>query len=380
MTVALYNSIDIFIYSIIVLLVIVIHGLVHYKNLQLSSRYRMLLALSILVILILDLFSRVPLPFSKNTVYYTKYYLNFVYFIFQPLPISLGLMFLFSLFTEKRFSVKYHLLILIPFFAGCAIMIYSFFTGFVFYIDDNNVYHRGPGTIFFAVTNYSYIVPSFWFVIHNRDKIKRQIILIITSFTVIPAVGSFLQLCFYGIVTAWPSFVLALLIIFIFVEGRRSDRDYLTGLLNRQSFDARIHIRIDQYNRRGSFTFVVIDLNKFKVINDTYGHAAGDEVLQSVSLILSHSISMSDIAARYGGDEFVLLLELTDKHTVKKIISRIEKNLDAWNVKSEKPFAVSLSAGFAVYNPDVHNGFDGLFKEADSMMFKEKNKKSKDLT
>ena len=49
-------------------------------------------------------------------------------------------------------------------------------------------------------------------------------------------------------------------------------------------------------------------------------------------------------------------------------------------MKTEKPFTVSLSAGFAVYNPDVHNGFDGLFKEADSMMFKEKNKKSKGLT
>ncbi|HPX26881.1 MAG TPA: diguanylate cyclase [Treponemataceae bacterium] len=77
---------------------------------------------------------------------------------------------------------------------------------------------------------------------------------------------------------------------------------------------------------------------------------------------------------------FVLLLELTDKNTVKKIISRIEKNLDAWNVKSEKPFAVSLSAGFAVYNPDVHKGFAGLFKEADSVMFKEKNMKWKVLT
>jgi len=373
-TVAVYNSIDIFIYSIIILLVILFHGLVNYENLQLSARYRLLLALCILVILVLDLFTRIPLPFDKKTVYYLRYWLNFVYFVLQPLPVSLGLMFLFSLFSEKRYSLKYLLFFLTPFFAGCIVMAYSYFTGFAFYIDADNVYHRGPGTIFFALTNYSYIIPSVWFILHNRDKVKRQTLLIIISYTVIPAAGSFFQLCFYGIVTAWPSFVLALLIIFIFVEGRRSDRDYLTGLLNRQSFDARIHGRIGQYSRKGAFAFIIIDLNKFKSINDTYGHAAGDNVLQAVAVILSHSISLTDIAARYGGDEFVLLIESTDKQTVKKIIARIERNLAVWNFKSDNPFSITLSAGYAVFNPEKHKDYESLFKESDTMMFKIKEK------
>ena len=369
MSIDFYNSIDIIFFSCIILLVIIIHALINRENLQLSARYRTILAFIILVILLCDLVSRIHFPMDKQTEHIFRYILNFVYLVLQPLPVSLGLMYLFSLFREKRYSRSLLLIFLIPFFAGCAVMIYSIFTGFVFFIDENNIYHRGPGMFVFAITNYSFIIPSAWLVFHHRDIIKRQTILIIIAYSIIPTLGSLLQLLFYGIITAWPSFAVALFIIFIFIEGRRSDRDYLTGLLNRQSFDARIHGRIEQYNRKGSFSFVVIDLDKFKTINDTYGHDKGDEVLQTVGGILTHSVSVSDTVARYGGDEFVIIIESADKKIVENILERIDRNLSAWNDKNGNTFVLSLSAGYVIYDPGIHKGFEDLFRHADSIMF-----------
>ncbi len=369
MTFSLYTSADVLLFSAVILLIIIFHSLLHYDNLQLSARYRMLVSITILAIIILDFLSRLTLPFNTSVNYVILYCINFIYFILQPLPVSIGLMYLFSLFREKRFPVLYHLLFLIPFFSGCIVMMHSLFTDVIFFLDADNVYHRGPGMAIYAVINYSYIIPAVYLIIHNRDKVKRGTILVVIIYTIIPLAGSLFQLLFYGIITAWPSFTLALLLVFIFIEGRKSDRDYLTGLLNRQCFDARIYSRIEQFDKKGSFTLVVIDLNKFKSINDEFGHDQGDEALQAVSLILSHSVSPSDAAARYGGDEFILLLETADEGTVHKILQRIQKNLDEWNRKGDMPFTLSLSAGYAVYDPVKLKDYNSLFKCADEMMF-----------
>ncbi len=251
-------------------------------------------------------------------------------------------MYLFSLFHERRFSSAQRVLFFLPFIVGCALMAYSLFTGFVFTIDGTNAYRRGPGMVFLAAINYSYIVPAAILILKRRDAIKRRTLLIVIAYTVIPCAGSLLQLLFYGIITAWPSFVLALLVITVFLENRRSDRDYLTGLLNRQSFDARAYRRIEPRDSRGGFALVVIDLDRFKAINDAYGHDKGDEILQVAAGILTHSLSVNDTIARYGG-----------------------------------AYGLSMSAGYAILDPASGEGFDSLFRRADALMFEVKNARHK---
>lgn len=367
-----YNTIDILFFSFIILVIIISYSLVCYNNLQLAAKYRMFMAVSILVIVVLDFLSRIEFPFSKSVNHVILYIVNYVYFVLQPLPVCIGMMYFFSLFSEKRFSMRYYFILLLPFIAGCIVMIYSLFTDFVFYIDDNNMYNRGPGVLVYSFANYFYIIPALYVLIKHRDKVKRQILLVIIIYTLIPLVGSLAQLLNYGIITAWPAFTIALLLGFIFLERRKTERDYLTGLLNRQSFDVKAYSRIEQYDKKGSFALIVIDLNKFKFINDEFGHAEGDNVLQDAALILAHSISTSDIIARYGGDEFVILLETANAETVEKIIERIHHNFALWNIKKNLPFSLSLSAGYAIYDPKKHKDFSCLFDNADEMMFKMK--------
>ncbi len=372
-----FNSVDIIIFSLLILAVIIAHSLHRKESLSLSGRYRILLAASIFVILLCDLVPRFGFPPRWSGTYGVRYFFIFTYLLLQPLPVSLGLMYLFSLFRERRFTPGQHLLFLIPLFAGAVAMGYSLFTGFIFSLDGDNVYHRGPGMIVFAVINYSYIIPSAGLLIHYRDIIKRRTLLTVLLYTLIPCLGSFLQLRFYGIITAWPSFTLALLIVYLFLESRRSDRDYLTGLLNRQSFDARIHCRMEQYAKRGPFALIVVDLDKFKSINDQFGHDRGDEVLQAAGRILSQSLSAADTVARYGGDEFVIILETESESIVERVLQRIDHNVDAWNDSGENPFALSLSAGYGIYDPEVHRGFQDLFQQADGAMFESKKGNSK---
>lgn len=368
-----YNSVDISIYSVLILAVIIVHSISKTESLSLSGRYRILLALSIGAILLCDILASIHYPTDWSGTHLLKYLLFYVYFLLQPLPVSLGLMYLFSLFREKRFSVFQHFLFLIPVLVGSILMAVSLFTNFVFYIDADNIYHRGPGMFIFGIINYSYIIPSAGLVIYYRDRIKRRTLLSVIAFTMIPFIGSFLQLCYYGIITAWPSFTLALLIIYLFLESRKTDRDYLTGLLNRQSFEARVYGRIAQYDKKGAFTLVVADLDKFKQINDQLGHEKGDEVLQAAADILSQSLSASDTVARFGGDEFIMILETNSSNTVDKILARIDQNIGKWNHENDNSPMLSLSAGYAMYDPAKHQGYEDLFRQADMAMFEKKD-------
>ena len=372
MNVDFFNIIDVNIFSSIILLTIIINTNIHSKSLPLSARYRQMLACSLLAIFLMDSLTRVVTGSSGPAAHTANYIGNFIYFILQPLPVSLGLMYLFSIFREKRFSLRYHFLFLIPFFAGLLVMIYSSFTEFIFYIDDTNQYHRGPGMFIYAIINYSFAVPAFILSFHYRDIIKRRTLLIIIAYTIIPYIGSFLQLLYYGVVTAWPSFTLGVLITYVFLEVHNNERDYLTGLLNRHHFDIKINRRIRQFFKKGAFTLVVIDLNDFKSINDEFGHDKGDEILQAAGMLLSRSVSMTDTVARYGGDEFVLIMETSDETVVRTILERIDRNITIWNEKRKNREALSLSAGYVIYDPQIHSDYLALFRQADARMFENK--------
>ena len=381
MIISIYSSVDIILFSCIILLVLIFHAVLNRATLPVSARYRTLVAITVLIILLFDFFSRIRFPsgglnFNHGFAFVT----NFFYLVLQPLPVTFGLMYIFSLFREQRITGRNRVLFFIPFAVGCVAMLYSLFTGFVFYIDDNNIYHRGPGMIIFALTNYSFIIPAVGLIMHHRDTVKRQVLAVVISFTLIPVIGSLLQLLFYGLITAWPSFTIALLITFIFLEGRRNDRDYLTGLLNRQSFHAKINTRMEQYAKKGTFFLVVIDLDKFKLINDTYGHETGDEVLQLVSNVLFHSVAVQDTVARYGGDEFVMSIDSDNPMVMESVMMRIQSQLDTWNANNLYTFDLSLSAGFVTYNPKEHTCFEDLFRQADMMMFKVKDRKNANRT
>ncbi|MCX6004515.1 MAG: PAS domain S-box protein [Chloroflexi bacterium] len=150
--------------------------------------------------------------------------------------------------------------------------------------------------------------------------------------------------------------------------------DFLTGLPNRVLFNDRFEVGIAQAQRHNSVMAVLsLDVDKFKNVNDTLGHIAGDQLLKSVGKRLSSIVRSSDTVARIGGDEFLLLLQEIN-HT-EDIIRIADKILVAFNepfVIDDHALNVSASIGIAVY-PEDGDDLEALMKNSDAAMYNAKN-------
>ncbi len=143
-----------------------------------------------------------------------------------------------------------------------------------------------------------------------------------------------------------------------------AEHDPLTGLLNRGSFDSILDIFKKDNNQ---FALILIDVDNFKTVNDTYGHATGDIILKKVATLLSTTFRTIDHICRIGGDEFaVIMVEMNSElnHTIKDKIDEINKQLAISN--NGEPI-VSLSVGVAL--TDRKNPTDDIFKDSDKALY-----------
>lgn len=146
-------------------------------------------------------------------------------------------------------------------------------------------------------------------------------------------------------------------------------QDSLTGLGNRRYFDQQLKRAMHNANRHHSLVGLVLgDLNKFKVINDTFGHAAGDKVLQEFSNVLCQCIRDSDSVFRFGGDEFAILVENADENALNIIEHRISIALENNIVLNQYDLSCSLGATYMSRADDEHS----FFERADKALYRKK--------
>jgi diguanylate cyclase (GGDEF)-like protein len=151
--------------------------------------------------------------------------------------------------------------------------------------------------------------------------------------------------------------------------------DSLTGIPNRVELFNQANLLCKQSDMRGSkFAMIFIDLDNFKLINDQYGHNAGDEVLRVVSANLEYRLRTMDTIARMGGDEFVILLPgIENQQDCQKTISKIERAIaQPVTIGHNTELAIEASIGLAIY-PDDSRDIDQLCHIADQSMYIQKN-------
>ena len=149
--------------------------------------------------------------------------------------------------------------------------------------------------------------------------------------------------------------------------------DDLTGFFNKKAVVEIFNKKLLEVASKGTnLSFVVIDIDKLKHFNDTYGHLAGTELIRGVSNAITASIRKSDIASRYGGDEFLLVCVHTKPEDIKKVIDRIYNNVA--KVETGVAAAASVSTGYATMKDGVTT-FKQLFSLADKMVYEEKARK-----
>lgn len=144
--------------------------------------------------------------------------------------------------------------------------------------------------------------------------------------------------------------------------------DQLTGLYNRAYFEVEMY-RLES-SREYPVTLVSIDLDGLKLINDTMGHKRGDEQLKAFSVLLKKIFRRSDIIARIGGDEIIIILPRTDEKTAAKLVKRIQHVADKYNA-DQAGFPLSFSVGIASSN-GPEQSLEETFKKADDLMYKDK--------
>lgn len=149
--------------------------------------------------------------------------------------------------------------------------------------------------------------------------------------------------------------------------------DPLTGLANRTVFNGALEQAIAEAELTGGNAgLIILDLDHFKTCNDRLGHQAGDEVLKQVAEVLAHSVRADDLACRYGGDEFAIVLRRADAETCRAVAERASENVQSIGSAAARTLGgLSVSAGVAVYPVDGRTP-PALIRQADVAMYKEK--------
>jgi diguanylate cyclase (GGDEF)-like protein len=153
---------------------------------------------------------------------------------------------------------------------------------------------------------------------------------------------------------------------------QHSNLDTLTGLLNRRALHDVADTMFQRLQRNQlTFSMLFADLDKFKTVNDELGHAAGDQVLKAFADILRGTVRSTDVAARFGGDEFVILLEDTSLEEAGVVARRIQEQVTEWVREHRIDFSVSFGLGEA---PTHGENFAGLLEQVDRALYNSKNR------
>jgi diguanylate cyclase (GGDEF)-like protein len=181
------------------------------------------------------------------------------------------------------------------------------------------------------------------------------------------ALGSFSLLILVAFLFAGP--IMRLMGDFRRVASQAST-DSLTGLANRRMLDEELVLEWRRADRVGdSLAFVLLDLDNFKQVNDTHGHQAGDAVLRAVGQVLHTGVRQVDLAGRYGGEEFALILPETDLPGALKLAERLRAALETTSVELPDGKALQVTASFGVALKDELFSADELVAVADEALY-----------
>lgn len=148
--------------------------------------------------------------------------------------------------------------------------------------------------------------------------------------------------------------------------------DQLTGLYNRDYFNHFMDYEIKRCDRQNqTMGLVMLDIDDFKAVNDTYGHLTGDRILEKFGALIKNQIRDIDLVARYGGEEFAVVLPYVNRDQAESIAERIRKTVSAFdffNQQEGPALKITISLGTALY-PEHAKTVAGLIEKADKALY-----------
>ncbi len=252
------------------------------------------------------------------------------------------------------------------------IAVLNLFIPLIYYMDESNVYHRLPLSYIFYLIEFSYMLYSVIVVKQYETRYDKVNFFPIALMMGPIALGSFLQVVFYGVSLIWVSCAVGLTSIYMALQNEFSYQDTLTGLYNRAYLD----YLLEKYSKNPDSHLggIMVDVDYFKAINDTYGHHVGDEALVDVARVILFGKPDMAIAMRFAGDEFIILVRDATDELMKKIVQDLRKELAVFNENECRQYELSLSIGYTLFDYDKDDT-DSFFKKMDDNMYEEKKLK-----
>ena len=370
-----FKVFDIHFFSILLICILIISVNFKTRKPDHTTGFFLLSSISVIFMLLIDmltwLFHGVPGQLARTMLYIS----NGLFFAFIPLVSVFFLCYIDALMNGSLERLKKRFYYMFPVILTIVLTAIMLPAGVLFSISEDNVYQREFGVYLLTAVCWLTILFTAVIIIRNRKKLNFGQALTVSGFVIFPFLGNLLQLKFCGTSIVLPITSICLLQVYILMEIKEEDRDYLTGLLNRQSIEQWVQFRMNHYNKAKGFSLILIDLNGFKIINDEYGHQEGDSILISFAHLLRRMVKSTDKVGRFGGDEFIISFESDNPLVIEDTLTRISAQLMKENNKRKKEYEISFSCGTAVYSPDKHQDVTELFNEADSRMYVEKNYK-----
>lgn len=250
---------------------------------------------------------------------------------------------------------------------------------FFFYIDEEGRYFKGPLYVPVMLCAYSYIAligaVMLGLLRQKRYYAQRKKLLTLASFVVFPLLGGLFQSTHTGISVICAGGTVAIVQVFINMQETRITLDPLTRINNRTRLMQVLEASMNEKDR--PLYLFLMDIDHFKEINDHYGHLEGDEALMALAKILMRVCGNFDgVLARYGGDEFVVVLLPAQKDEYLAPVEfrrMLIRELCTWNTHSAKPYHLNISIGCAKRDSKLDNIPD-LIAAADEAMYLDKLK------
>lgn len=356
----------------VILLAIIFFSSKHdFKKIMLDQKLFILIVCFTICQLILETMSFVFDLRQNYAAYVFNRIFNCLLYALNPITSFLWSLYVdYKIFSNKKRLKKKSIYFIIPVLLIVVASFATLFCNLMFKLDPaDNVYARKTIPYILAtLVSVFYIIAAAVEVIVQRHKLKRKSFFNLFFFAAPPLVGAILQSFFYGLSLIWASVTLSVIILYIYVQSEESSVDYLTKLYNRKRLEDYLAGICSDSDGKPLIAGIMLDLDGLKFINDNFGHNMGDFALEKTAEIIASSAGLH-FAARYAGDEFVIILKVKSVDEVTEVLSDIKRKLNDFNKEKTVPFILNLSYGFTIHDYFSKQTPDDFLKKMDEKMY-----------
>ncbi|MCH4887559.1 GGDEF domain-containing protein [Acidaminobacter sp. JC074] len=362
---------DISIYAMVILVVLLIIICKHSYSSTRSKKLCITVVIATFLAMAVEILSWLysgdisPFGRSMNRIFNTLLYIQFSF----P-AVAWTLYFEHKAFGEKQKSKAIIVGFSGVFLLSTFLIVINHFNGMIFIINSMNYFEKGPQSYLMEILAYCPLVLYILSVVIRRKQANERVLKTILLVCMIPITAFLIQMSHLGLTIIWPSLTLVILVTYILFETDGLQKDDLTNLYTRRHLEKRIRFLLE---RKLSFTVIMIDLDSFKKVNDTYGHPIGDKVLTAMASIIHANVKRHDQAFRIGGDEFFLLIEGDDASAGDKVGQRLKDQVCLYNNKKLLPCDISFTYGVYNYKAAENVTYSDIMMKVDQKMYDNKN-------